>query len=444
VSARLPLPRRMRRGVFVVSVIGAALLAAFAALADAPLPATWKHWHYSRAVELAAPVATTGATSSMTQLAGVVAPPDLYTHAQTGLADLRVIDDQGAEIPYVIFQRLGSSKSSALPTTLRENSFSAGAFTQLVLDAGAHAPFHNAVRIQTGASDFIEWVQVEASDDGHVWRMVEGRAPIFRFRKNAHEGTQVVHYSENNAQYLRVRILDGDKKFPVSGAEILHETTEPAERVPLEAAMIADAKQPVGRSVWSAELGAAVPLVTEVRFEVSAPPEFIRSVELSASVDGKDWWSLRNAEIYRYQQGDARQEQLAVTVFNGAAQSRYLRVEIVNGNDAPLAVAAPKLYMTPQHIVFEQQPGRSYRLIYRQERAEGARYDLGRRVNAAQMAAAVAGQLGPEEVNSDWVDPRPWTETHDIFLWLVLVVAVTLIGYAAVRSLRRSAGVPEA
>jgi hypothetical protein len=428
VNARVRL--RMRRGALVMGVSSAALLAAFAALADTSLPAAWKHWHYSRAIELT--------TTGVGQFADVVAPPDLYAHAQNGLADLRVIDDRGAEIPYVIFQRVGSSKSSTLPTTLRENSFTAGAYTQLVLDAGAHAPFHNTVRIETGEPDFIEWVQVEASDDGHVWRMVQERAPIFRFRKNAHEGTQVVHYSENNAQYLRVRILDSDKKFPVSGAQILLETTEPAERAPLELAMVADAKQPAGRSVWSAELGAAMLLVTEVRFDVSAPPEFIRSVDISSSVDGKAWWSLRNAEIYRYQQGDARQEQLAVTVFNGSAQSRYLRVEIVNGNDAPLAVAAPKLYMTPQHIVFEQQPGRSYRLIYGQERTEGAQYDLGRRVNAANLAA-VAGQLGPEETNADWVDPRPWTETHDIFLWLVLLVAVMLIGYAAVRSLRKSA-----
>jgi hypothetical protein len=64
---------------------------------------------------------------------------------------------------------------------------------------------------------------------------------------------------------------------------------------------------------------------------------------------------------------------------------------------------------------------------------------LGRRVNAAQRAAAVDGQLGPEEMNADWVDPRPWTETHDIFLWLVMLAAVMLLGYAAVRSLRKSA-----
>jgi len=64
-------------------------------------------------------------------------------------------------------------------------------------------------------------------------------------------------------------------------------------------------------------------------------------------------------------------------------------------------------------------------------------------VNAAKLAA-VAGRLGPEETNAGWVDPRPWTETHDIFLWLVLVAAVMMIGYAAVRSLRKSAGEPGA
>jgi len=78
-------------------------------------------------------------------------------------------------------------------------------------------------------------------------------------------------------------------------------------------------------------------------------------------------------------------------------------------------------------------------LIYGQERAQGAQYDLVRRVNAAQLASAVAGQLGPEEVNTDWVDPRPWTETHDSFLWLLLLAAVMMLWYAALRSLRKSA-----
>jgi hypothetical protein len=283
---------------------------------------------------------------------------------------------------------------------------------------------------------------VEASDDGHVWRMVQERAPIFRFRKNAHEGTQVVHYSENNAQYLRVRILDGDAKFPVFGTDVLHEVVQPAERIPMEITLSPDAKQPAGSSVWGADVGAAAELGMEARFEVTSPAEFIRTVRISVSGDGKEWFGIGGGEIYRYRRGDAQLEQLSVTVPHGAPQVHYLRVEIVNGNDAPLAGGAPKLYRKPQHLVFEQQPGRNYSLIYGQERAEAAQYDLERRLDAKQMAAALAGPVGPEVVNADWVDPRPWTETHDVFLWLVLVAAVILLGYAAVRSLRKSAGVP--
>ena len=419
----------------VVGVIGVAQLATLAALTDSRLPAAWQNWHYSRAIELT--------PTNAPQLVSVITPLEIYPHAVPWLADVRVIDDQGAEVPYVSFRSEGTSNTASLPATLRENSFTAGQFTQLVVDAGPHAPFHNAVRIQTTAPDFIEWVQVEASDDGHVWRMVQERAPIFRFRKNAHEGTQVVHYSENNAQYLRVRILDGDTKFAVFGADVLHEVVQPAERVPLEIVLSSEANQPVGSSLWRADVGAAAELGLEVRFDETAPGEFIRTVRISASGDDKEWFGIGGGEIYRYRRDDAQLEHLSVTVPRGAPQMHYLRVEIVNGNDAPLVGGAPKLYVTPQHLVFEQRPGRSYSLIYGQERAEAAQYDLGRRLDAKQMAAAVAALLGPEVVNADWVDPRPWTETHDIFLWLVLLVAVILLGYAAVRSLRKSAA-PEA
>jgi len=94
--------------------------------------------------------------------------------------------------------------------------------------------------------------------------------------------------------------------------------------------------------------------------------------------------------------------------------------------------------------MFEQQPGRSYTLIYGQERAEAAKYDFGERVNAEARMTALPGKLGPEEVNATWVDPRPWTETHAIFLWGVLLIAVIVIGFTAVQSMRRAAGNPPA
>jgi hypothetical protein len=293
-----------------------------------------------------------------------------------------------------------------------------------------------------GVLEFIAWVQVEASDDARVWRTVQERAPIFRFRKRSLEGTQTVPYSENNALHLRVRILDGQKQFPVSGATILYQTSEPPERVPLDIGLVPDAHPPAGRSGWIADFGAGPVPVAEVRFDVPGPAEFIRSVESSTSADQKEWSTFARGEIYRYRQAEKVTEQLAVSLPYEAPTGRYWRVEVVNGNDAPLEGAAPHFYMTPRHIVFEQQPGRSYRLIYGQYRAPAPQYDLERRVNTKQEEAAVAGQAGPEEEDSDYSDPRPWTEQHSIFLWIVLGIVVVLLGYSAIRSLRRSAPPP--
>jgi hypothetical protein len=409
-------------------------LMALLTTAATPLPTAWKYWRYSRAVQLPLVDAT--------RLVSVVVPQDVYLHSQALLPDVRVIDDRSAEVPFTRFTREGSSTTATRNEKLLESSFLPGQYTQLVLDLGYEALFHNSVDLQTNETDFIDWVSVDASDDAREWRIVQERAPIFKFEKERRKGTQVVHYSDNNARYLRVRIFDGKKQFPVTCTCVTYEVSEPPERATIVAGLIPQVSTSGGTSSWRVDLGTAALSVAEVRFAVD-PAEFSRSVDIATSVDDREWEPVANGEIYRFRQGDKSYEQLAVRT-NVSPDRRYWRVTISNGNDAPLPGAVPTLYMTPQHVIFEQQRDRSYRLLYGQSEAKQAQYDLARRVNAKQMEAAVAGQLGPEEVNTDWSDPRPWTEKYDIILWLAMGIAIALIGLSALRSLRRStAGIEE-
>lgn len=153
---------------------------------------------------------------------------------------------------------------------------------------------------------------------------------------------------------------------------------------------------------------------------------------------------MASGQIYRFHQGKKIQEALTVPILYGGLSARYWRVTVENGNDAPLSIAAVQLLMTPRHLMFEQQPGRNYSLIYGQERAGAAKYDLGERMNEELRRSAIPGKLGSEEVNADWVDPRPWTETHEVVLWGVLLIAVVAIGFTAIQSMRRAAANPEA
>jgi hypothetical protein len=428
---------RLVRGLRGFAAITLALgLCAVTAVAFSALPGAWKNWRYSRAIEIA--------PTDAPRLVEATVADEVFLRSKPSLEDLRIIDEQGNETPYTIFTLDGGKKIERLAAMVHEKSFTPGEYTQAVIEITGNAPFHNSLEIETAEQNFIEWVSVEASDDARKWRIVEERAPIFRFVKDGREGTRVVHYSENNGRYLRVRIFDGDKQFPISGAAVFHETSAPEERVPIDGVRITlDPHPPQRQSVWIADLGGAGLPVSEVRFDV-APMEFVRSVNVAASDDQKEWSTFACGQVYRFHQGNKVQEQLTVPIAYGGTGRRYWRVTVGNGNDAPLASASVRLYTTPRHIVFEQQPGKSYSLIYGQERAQFAQYDLGRRVNGTQERAAIPGKLGPEEVNTGWVDPRPWTETHEIFLWGVLVIAVLVIGFTAIQSMRRAASNTEA
>ena len=406
----------------------AALLLAVPFLAAAALPTAWNHWRYSRAIELS--------PASTPRIVSVIVPQDVYAHVRPWLPDVRVIDDTGSEVPFVFYTHEGAKTTRSLGTTMRENSFTPGGYTQVVLDVGAQPPFHNGVEIRTPESDFIEWVQVDASDDARVWRIAQERAPIFRFRKESRQGTQLVRYSENNARYLRVRILDGREAFVLSGASVHYEAIDPPERTAIDASTSLDPSPPAGETAWRIDLGTPALSIKQVQFKV-APSEFSRNVEVANSADGSIWSAMASGEIYRFHQGNTVREQLSVDVSN-YADRRLWRVTIQNGNDAPLPGVTPISYMTPRHIVFEQVPGRNYRMLYGQVLAKAPEYDLARRLDKATEDAGVSGKLGGEELNSAWSDPRPWTEKYDLVLWLALGLAVILLGYSAIRSLRRS------
>src|SRR5579863_2519307 len=60
---------------------------------DANVTDAWRAWRYSCAIA--------GASSSAP--ARIDIPFDLYSHAEANLSDIRIIDDTGAETPYVVY-----------------------------------------------------------------------------------------------------------------------------------------------------------------------------------------------------------------------------------------------------------------------------------------------------------------------------------------------------
>jgi len=405
------------------------LLTALAAVAfAADLPPAWRSWRYSRT--LAAP--------HRDILNYVVIDRDTFAHSENRLADLRVIDDLGNEQPYELRNRLAPPPQPvSIPATLRENSFVPGQFTQVVLDLGPRANFHSSLRVQTPESDFINWVEIAASDDAHLWRIVKPRAPISRFRKENLEGSQTIRYSENNARYLRLRIQEPSGQFPVTSVEVFVsqgiEKEEPSP-APLIALLPPDPVGAPSQTQWTVDLQSAAIPVAELNFETSQP-EFYRAVRILTSADAKEWQPAGGGEIYRYSVAGRREESLRVSSYE-LGGSRFWRVEILNGNDVPLSSLRMSLTISRRIALFRPRESRSYRLIYGNARAAAPQYDFSRTLRIQPNELLSRLDLGPEETTANYADPRPFTERHPNLLWIALGLAIVFLGYAALRAVR--------
>jgi hypothetical protein len=409
-----------RRLALAVLVLGAGA-AAFAS----DLPSAWRSWHYSRPIEI----------SDSSGLSRISVPVNLYARLDDGFADLRIVDEAGKEIPFLLYDKNIRAPIETRHAVIRENSFVPDKYTQLVIDLGEKTGFHNALEIRTPQTDFINWVEIAASDDANTWRIVKDRAPISSFSKENIVGSRLVHYSDNNARFLRVHIFEGAHPFPVSSVEVLfsREFQEPI-RTSLPSQFTPDPAAPADSSRWIADLGSGSFPVSGVAIE-TPQPEFFRIVHMQTSEDGQEWQYYFSGEIYRYQQGDKQAESLRVFSHEGWHR-RFWRIEVLNGNDAPLIGAKPTLLTIPYFVLFYPQSGHSYRLIYGNSAAKLPRYDLSRTFDYHAEPGAKVATLGEEEPTANYLDPRPYTERHPQLLWLALIVAVVLLAYAAFRALR--------
>jgi Protein of unknown function (DUF3999) len=415
--------KRTTRALLLAGLSGIAALAA-------DLPGKWRAWRYSRPVETPAP------QEGPVEL---TLPWAIYPHCATGCVDARLLNERGEESPYAALEQLPGTRSESRAARVVENSFVADRYTQVVGDLGEGFAAYDRVIVDTDRGDFLAWAEVALSDDAKTWRVVEPRAPIARFRARSIEGTQSISFSALGSRYLRVRIQEPSARFPVSGLRVLREETKPGRKSGVPAAFSVHAPADPAESSWTARLESPNQPVGELLVS-SDSPEFYRAVRIRGSVDGRNWTYRGSGTVYRYSLKGKTRESLRITLPEYAGD-RYLLVDIVNGDDQPLRNVALALFATPRSLLFKPKPGERYALIYGNERASAPEYDL-RHTLLPRPAGSEYPQanLGPEELNGSYRDPRPFTERHPEVLWTALGVAILLIGLTAIKTLRDPAG----
>lgn len=402
-------------------------------VAAAPSPEI-RYFHYQRPIQI------------NTQLAGqtcFVLDPEIFAHAATQLADVRLYRDS-TEIPYIV--RVASPSSVAGQAIIPLNPGRRAGHT--VFDAAMPPGSYSDVELSVGAHDFLASVTVSGSQQEAPSPETRlGDFTIFDLTRQKLGRSTVLHLPRSDFRFLHFRISGPIAPEKITGILVAtQQVEEPKYRIITESSHVA---QKGHASVIQLEVPAQVPVERVTFVAGPQPPNFSRDVELSArpaapARAGKEDREAAPAgsggnilRLHRVEDGHRiDEERLAVAApgltFDSASQ---WTITVENGDDPPLGLEAVRLEMLERNLCFDAAAGKSYTLYYGDPALAPPQYDYAR-LFAAQPHAAEA-VLGPEEQNPGYrarPDERPFTERHPALLWIALGAVVLLLGWVALRS----------
>jgi hypothetical protein len=325
----------------------------------APLPTAWLHEQH---FEVPSP-----------GLVKLSLPAETLDAARSGLEDLRLYDEDGSEVPYLLerprpsgaqVQRVKSFQVSLEPTA-----------TVITIETGIDSPA-GAVLLDTTEPLFIKSVKVEASEDGNRWQMLREGQPIFRQPGGASQ--LEIPVLPGSWSWLRLSLDDRrSPPIPVIGVQARRLATEPP---PVEhvSAQISERHENPGETRMTIDLGAANLDLSTVELATDEPLFTRRMILAVAQMtpEGVREQTLADGVVYRVAiPGQTTASNLQVTV-EKQARARELVLLVHNHDSPPLRVSGLKVERRPVYLVFLAGSGAQHHLVTGNPQCEAPHYDL--------------------------------------------------------------------
>ena len=121
-------------------------------------------------------------------------------------------------------------------------------------------------------------------------------------------------------------------------------------------------------------------------------------------------------------------------------RSDRIKVTVDNGDDPPLKFDAVQPQSLERRLYFEPQGKTSLKLYYGDEKLSAPVYDYAKFFKTDPTA--VQARLAPGSHNPAYTgrpDDRPWSERHQVILWMAMLLVVAVLALLAIRSLKAEA-----
>ena len=360
-------------------------------------------WHFRRAVTVpAGPSARPG-------FGAIAIPPEIGAQAQPGFQDLRLLEADGREVPYVVDRPVERAMTYRWRGRLVDTRLETKRHTQWVVDLGEARTFDGIV-LDIPRSDFAKRIRVEASADAREWRVAQEDAGVFDrpWTTRIHH-TMITLTRPESARYLRLTADDrGTPPVELKGLEVTASRHLVAAEWRRPVALQPIASQ-AGVSRYRLGLPPRFPFETLVL--AADEPVFSRRVVVIEAHDAggqREEAPLGDAVLYRLKIDDSALagEMLSLPV-QRSQRGGELIVEVHDGDSPPLRGLRGTVTGVATRLLFPVTPG-TLTLYYGNDVTRAALYDLNSlRERLAIGTTFAVGGLGPEAMNPRFARTPP-------------------------------------
>lgn len=363
----------------------------------------------------------------------VVVPFAVFDKSRQDLADLRLFDANGREVPYAVRVLRAVNERRAMDANTF-NQATIGNSREVTLDLGDAGVEHNEVEVSTTGSNSRRRVDIEGSDSGKEWRTLKNEAFIFGFNaNNSSVESNRVSYPSSRYRYLRVKVfsdeITDDHPPEITEVKVLLTAHENEQLSTWSVSVPATQylrNRGAAASSWNIDLGSRVPCD---RLELMVGDNsFSRHFELENVDDPQNIHQVTQGELVR--RSDEEPKPLVIN-FDKEEYVRNLRLVINDYSNQTLMLTSINASAPARQLIFElkEPAAQPLRLFFGNQKIEAPQYDFEKDLAAKLTSQPTRVTLGPATTNQSFIpEPLPLTERVPWLIYLVLAASSVALG----------------
>ncbi len=369
-------------------------------------------------------------------------PPSITSLATANLANVRIVDEQNKEVPYISKQEDPSASRVVFEGYEFKASLEKNCCTRLILSNKDRDTINNLL-LRVRNADVVKFGTLQGSDDQKTWYALKDRFQLGRFDSQSDVAQlSVLDFPRSNYLYFQL-LLDDSTSAPVNitamGRNRVDVTWGTYVEVPDVSFVAGDSSdhhtwvriQVPGSDSVSGQF------IDRLTFDVAGPAFYFREAEL---LEKYTWYSHKKQySAWRTIASSSLVSRQQATVPVGV-KTRELVLKIDNGDNPPLKITGVRAFQLKRSLVTWLEAGHQYRVAIGGDTLDLPRYDLSHFSESIPKDLTTLS-VGPLTFHKPDVKASFTLFTSRIVIWVAIIGVIVILALMTVKMLRESKAV---